>query len=162
MFVVHGHDDALLAEVEDYLDELGVQSVVLQRIGGPSQSLFQKFMQWGKETRFALVLLTADDLGASRRQYESEGVAERSLQFRARQNVVLELGFFYGHLGWENVFVLLKEPTRVFPNFERPSDLEGVVFDRIDGSGRWQSYLRDTLSQRGFAIARHPTPPNRS
>ncbi|NEP19823.1 MAG: TIR domain-containing protein [Leptolyngbya sp. SIO4C1] len=152
VFVVHGHDDTFLGEVEGYLKELGVEAVVLRRIGGAAQSLFQKFMQWGKETRFALVLLTADDLGASRVQYESDGVAERSLQFRARQNVILELGFFYGHLGWENVFVLYRSPPKVFPNFERPSDLDGVVFDHVDDSGRWKDYLRAKLDERGFAI----------
>lgn len=153
VFIVHGHDGAFLAQVEACLQELGVQGIVLRQIGGPAQSLFQKFMQWGKETRFAIVLLTADDMGASRAQYEAEGVGERCLRFRARQNVVMELGFFYGHLGWENVFVLFKAPNRVFPDFERPSDLDGVVFDHFDESGRWKEYLRTTLAKRGFAIA---------
>jgi predicted nucleotide-binding protein len=153
VFIVHGHDGSLLAETERYLVELGVEPVVLQRIGGPAQSLFQKFLQWGRGTHFALVLLGGDDLGASRLQYEAEGIGEKALQFRTRQNVLLELGFFYGYLGWENVFVLLKAPARVFPNFERPSDLEGVVFDRIDDSGDWRAVLRRRLAERGFAIA---------
>ena len=154
VFVVHGHDDSFLAQVEGYLTELGVDAVVLRRIGGAAQSLFQKFMQWGRETRFALVLLTSDDLGASRVQYESEGVAELSLQFRARQNVILELGFFYGHLGWENVFVLYRPPSKVFPNFERPSDLDGVLFDHADELGCWKESLRAKLEERGFVIGK--------
>lgn len=85
-----------------------------------------------------------------RTQYEAEGVGERALQFRARQNVVLELGFFYGYLGWERVFVLLKRPDKIYPNFERPSDLDGVVFDDVDESGKWKDYLAAKLKDAGF------------
>jgi predicted nucleotide-binding protein len=97
------------------------------------------------------VLLSADDYGASRRQYETVNVAERALQFRARQNVILELGFFYGRLGWENVFVLYQEPDHVFPNFERPSDLDGVIFDALSNVV-WQRNLSAKLSAAGFKL----------
>ena len=95
--------------------------------------------------RFAVVLLGADDYGASRRQYDLEGVGERALQFRARQNVILELGFFYGKLGWENVFVVYRAPDRDFPNFERPSDLDGVVFDATSDKA-WREKLAARLT----------------
>jgi predicted nucleotide-binding protein len=91
-------------------------------------------------------------LGVSRIQYEADGVGERALQFRARQNVVLELGFFYGLLGWENVFVLCRPPDKVFPNFERPSDIDGAVFDLMDGSGRWRDSLAQKLELSGFQL----------
>jgi predicted nucleotide-binding protein len=152
VFIAHGHDETFLNQVEAYIRELGIEPVVLRRIGGPSQSLFQKFLQWGKETRFAIVLLSADDLGAARYQFEASGVGDRALQFRARQNVILEMGFFYGHLGWENVFVLYKNPDKVFPNFERPSDLEGVVFDLVDESEGWKDFLRGKLVEANFKI----------
>ncbi|MEA2602802.1 MAG: hypothetical protein QOF89_3794 [Acidobacteriota bacterium] len=152
VFVVHGHDTSFLDEVEAYIKEMGIRPVVLTRVRGASQSLFQKFLQLGREARFAIVLLSADDLGASRRQFEADGVGERALQFRARQNVILELGFFYGFLGWESVFVLGKDPNRVYPNFERPSDLEGVVFDTVDVTGGWKALLRGRLAEAGFAV----------
>jgi predicted nucleotide-binding protein len=134
------------------LHELGIQTVVLSKIGGSAQSLFQKFLSFSTNARFAIVILSADDFGASRIQYESPSVGDRALQFRARQNVVLELGFFYGYLGWEHVFVLYRNPDRVFPNFERPSDLDGVVFDTIDENGEWRSSLADKLAKAGFRI----------
>jgi predicted nucleotide-binding protein len=152
VFIVHGHDEASRKKVEDYLISLSIKPVVLKNIGGPSQSLFQKFLKFSHDARFAIVLLTGDDLGASRLQYEKKSVGTKALQFRARQNVILELGFFYGYLGWENVFVLYVEPPKVFPNFERPSDLGGVVFDTIDKSGDWKTVLRGKLLQAGFVI----------
>ena len=73
---------------------------------------------------------------------DAEGVADKALQFRARQNIILELGFFYGYLGWENVFVVFCNPKKVLPNLERPSDLDGVVFDTIDATGQWRAVLQ--------------------
>jgi predicted nucleotide-binding protein len=150
VFVVHGHDDHAVRAVEFHLTKLGIKTVVLSRVAGAAQSLFQKFLEFSKEARFAIVILTADDLGSSRHQYNAQDVGEKALQFRARQNVILELGFFYGYLGWENVFVLSVPPDKVFPNFERPSDLDGVVFDVIDKTGGWRKTLRTKLSKAGF------------
>jgi len=94
VFLVHGRDLLLLNEVVSFLGAQGVRTVVLTMISGAEQSLFQKFLKCGGEARFAIVLFSADDLGAARLQYEHVGVGEKALQFRARQNVILELGFF--------------------------------------------------------------------
>jgi predicted nucleotide-binding protein len=152
VFLVHGHDDTTLAHVDSYLRGLGIKTVVLSKQSGPVQSLFQKFLKSSKEARFAVVILTADDFGASRLQYDADDVGEKSLQFRARQNVILELGFFYGYLGWENVFVVFSKPDKVFPNFERPSDLDGVVFDTIDDTDQWREVLQARLAEAGFKL----------
>jgi len=153
-FLVHGHDSAALSEMETYLTELGVKAFVLYRVGGSAQSLLQRFLKSAADARFAIVILSADDLGASRIQYDAEGVGDRALQFRARQNVILELGFFYGLLGWENVFVLYRPPAKVFPNFERPSDIDGAVFDSMDASGVWRESLAQKLVDAGFLLTK--------
>ncbi len=150
VFIAHGHDKIFLEEVESFVRSLTIEPVVLTKIGGHSQSLFQKFLNESLNSRFAIVLISADDFGVSKRQYDAVG--DRALQFRARQNVILELGFFYGLLGWENVFVLRKDPEVVFPNFESPSDLDGVVFDKVDESGGWKLFLRKRLVEAGFNI----------
>ena len=152
VFLVHGRDLLLLDEVVSYLEAQGVRTVVLSKISGAEQSLFQKFLKRGREARFAIVLFSADDLGAVRVQYEHAGVGEKALQFRARQNVILELGFFYGRLGWENVFALHKPANEVFPNFELPSDLSGVAFDQVDPEGNWKELLADRLLAAGFEL----------
>jgi predicted nucleotide-binding protein len=156
VFVVHGHNDQGLVELERFLASIEVEPVVLSRRDESAQSLFQKFMAVASKAKFAVVLLGSDDYGASRLQFDAEGVGERALQFRARQNVVLELGFFYGRLGWENVFVVYEDPDKVFPNFERPSDLDGVVFDSMSNPA-WQHSLRARLTKAGFAIANSTT-----
>jgi predicted nucleotide-binding protein len=151
VFVVHGHHTAVMTQVEEYLASVGVEPIVLARRDDSPQSLFQKFLTIGSKAHFAIVLFSADDYGASRLQYDSPGVADRALQFRARQNVLLELGFFYGKLGWENVFVVYQAADKVYPNFERPSDLDGVVIDSISDAG-WKTKLGAKLSAAGFQL----------
>jgi len=152
VFIVHGHDLNLLQEIESFIELLGIKSIVLSKISNEHQTLVQKFLAYGHESRFAIVLISADDLGVSCKQYYEPEIADRALQFRARQNVILELGFFYGYLGFENVFVLDKPSEKVFPNFERPSDLEGVLFDTVSDTSNWHVSLLERLRKADFAL----------
>jgi predicted nucleotide-binding protein len=151
VFVVHGHHTGALSQLEAYLTAVGVAPIILSRRDDSPQSLFQKFLMIGSKAHFAIVLLSADDYGASLLQYDIPGVGDRALQFRARQNVILELGFFYGKLGWENVFVIQQTADRAFPNFELPSDLGGVVLDSISDAG-WKGKLGAKLTAAGFQL----------
>jgi len=153
VFIVHGHDSQLLNEVDNFLNLLGVGTIILGNIHTQHQSLLQKFFALGQSAQFAVVLMSPDDRGASRYQYDKpHGVEDKALQFRARQNVILELGFFYGHLGFQNVFLLVKAPTVRWPNFEFPSDLAGVLYESVDPNGQWKNNLQNTLRIAGFAV----------
>ena len=67
VFLVHGHDHAFRDEVDEHLRSLGVEPVVLSKVGGASQSLFQKFPETlAREAAFAVVLVSADDVGRVR------------------------------------------------------------------------------------------------
>ena len=70
------------------------------------------------------MLLTPDDLGRA--------VKETELQPRARQNVVLELGYFIGRVGRANVVCLYDESV------ELPSDYRGVEYIKVDAEGAWR------------------------
>jgi predicted nucleotide-binding protein len=153
IFIVHGHDEEFLREVEAFLGQAGIKPIIMKDVGGASASLIQKFFEVGRAADFAIVLLSGDDMGASRIQYEMPKVGVHALKYRTRQNVTLELGFFYGLLGWENVFVLEKGPPQAYPDFERPSDLNGVLWDHYDKNGRWRKELYRRLAERGFKFA---------
>jgi predicted nucleotide-binding protein len=51
-------------------------------------------------------------------------VESRINTFRARQNVVLELGMVLTHLGRPRVAILMKSDV----NMERPSDIQGLLY----------------------------------
>lgn len=64
---------------------------------------------------------------------------------RARQNVVLELGYFIGKLGRDRVIVLNKGGV------EKPSDVAGVMY--IDyPTGNWKVELMRELLAQGLDV----------
>ena len=91
------------------------------------------------DVSFAVILLTPDDIGALKDEQEKS-------QPRARQNVILELGYFIGKLGRENVCVLYKEGVEV------PSDVHGVGYVLYDEGGAWRPNLANELEAAGFDI----------
>ena len=93
-------------------------------------------MEHYSEVSFAVILLTPDDVGAS-------AASREELCGRARQNVVLELGYFVGKLGRNNVCVLAKQPI------ELPSDILGIVYVTLDPDSAWQLRLARELKEAG-------------
>ena len=65
---------------------------------------------------------------------------------RARQNVVLELGYFIGLLGRNRVCALYKGGV------ELPSDYSGVGYLRLDDAGAWQLLLARRLKEAGLDV----------
>ena len=66
--------------------------------------------------------------------------------FRARQNVVLELGFFCGALGRSRVCALYKNDV------ELPSDFDGVVYISLDSANSWKFSLAKEMKAAGLKI----------
>lgn len=151
VFLVHGHDHAFRDEVREFLKTLGIDPIILAQVRGPARTLLDRFETLATKAKFAIVLMSSDDIGASRQQFEDQHYGgNATLKFRSRQNVVLELGFFFGRLGWENVFVVQKPADRRWPDFERPSDLGGAVFYETDGESDWREELSSTLRSVGL------------
>jgi len=90
--------------------------------------------------RFAVVLLTPDDVGYPRKR------KPKKLWYRARQNVIFELGFFIGRLTRERVCVLRKGEV------EQLSDYHGVVYVPMDPGGGWKGRLVSELEEAGLSI----------
>lgn len=84
------------------------------------------------------MLLTPDDEGRSQ--------GDSDLRLRARQNVLLELGFFVGRLGRSRVCALHKG------SIDLPTDILGVVYVPFDKGGGWRLMLARELKQAGFTV----------
>jgi predicted nucleotide-binding protein len=137
VFIVHGHDDAAKTEVARLVEQLGLRAVILHEQASQSRTVVEK-LERHSNVSFAVVLLTPDDVGAS-----SEDALH--LKPRARQNVVLEMGFFLGKLQRSRVCTLYKEDV------ELPSDWTGVVYVPLDKAGRWKFELAKELRAAGLA-----------
>jgi len=152
VFIVHGRDIPFRDEVENHLINIGVKPVVLSKMPNSRTSLFEKFKMFAGDTKFAVVLISGDDFGVFTDDYQDPTIGDKALTYRARQNVILELGYFYGLLGWDRVFVMYKKPSKRFPLFERPSDLDGILWEEYDASGQWKSYLWERLEEANFIL----------
>ena len=114
VFLVHGRDEGLLAQVARFLESrLKLEVTILDEQPSEGRTVIEKIEAFSG-ARFAVVLMTPDDEG------RLAGSGE-PVNPRARQNVVFELGFFMGLLTRKNVCVIDE------PNMPEFSDLAGVV-----------------------------------
>ena len=144
----------MLDAVTTELERMGIAPVVLKRVRTSDDHLFAKFKAIAGDAQHAIILISGDDVGASFRDFGHPAGGVARLEFRARQNVILELGYFYGKLGEEHVFVFRKPPPvsdKVVNRLEEPSDLAGKIFE--DFSGDWKAILSERLKEAGFSIA---------
>jgi predicted nucleotide-binding protein len=134
VFVVHGHDEAAKEATARFLEKLDLEPIILHEQASGGRTIIEKFEKYSSDVGFALVLLTPADLGASQKE-------SKKLRPRARQNVVLELGYFLGRLTRNRVCALHRG------GIELPSDIQGVIYVEMDDAGAWRAKLAQELVQ---------------
>jgi predicted nucleotide-binding protein len=117
VFVVYGHDTPARTQLDAMLRRWQLDPLILDQLPSGGQTIIEKLESVRREANFAVVLATPDDEGHAR-----DKLAEKA--FRARQNVVLELGMMLAHLGRPRVAILMKSDV----NMERPSDIQGLLY----------------------------------
>ncbi len=137
IFIVHGHDDRTKLDVARTIEKLGLKPIILSEQPNQGQTIIEKF-ELHSDVGFAVVLLTADDLGKVKTEEEEK--------YRARQNVILEMGYFIGKLGRNKVFPLYESGV------ELPSDLHGVLYNPLDEAGGWKFKLAKELNAAGYNV----------
>ena len=121
IFIVYGHDMAAREGLELVLHKMGFTPIVLENLSADGDTVIEKLERYLGEhgdVGFACVLLTPDD--------EGHEAGKSSLKkYRARQNVILELGMVLARLGRRRVLILIKESV------EQPSDIAGLIYRRF-------------------------------
>jgi predicted nucleotide-binding protein len=136
IFVVHGHDDGAREAVARFLYQIGFEPIILHEQANRGGTVIEKVEAHG-DVGFAIVLLTPDDQGCKNGS---------GLQPRARQNVILELGYFLGRLGRSRVCALKRGELEI------PSDFGGVIYEQFDNGGGWKQAIGRELQAVGFHI----------
>lgn len=141
IFIVHGHDTSRAKLVARIVEEATRRkAIILREEANLGQTLIEKFERHAAEASYAIVVLTPDDRGGV------EGESNQSP--RGRQNVIFEMGYFYGFLRRHLVSVLL------YPGVEKPSDIDGIAYINFDDSGAWKDQLFRELEGAGFDVRR--------
>ena len=90
-FIVHGHNNEVKLEVKDFIEDLEheIDCTILHKKANKGKTIVEKF-ESHSEVDFAVCLWTCDDTGKANVQHDYSA--------RARQNVVLETGYFLGQI----------------------------------------------------------------
>ena len=118
VFIVHGHNNLVRTELRDICSGLGLNPIVLVEQNDLGLTVIEKFEYYARSCSFAFVLMTPDDATAPGANVQA--------QLRARQNVVMELGWFMAYLGRDRVAILHQGELEI------PSDITGVITMRFD------------------------------
>jgi predicted nucleotide-binding protein len=137
VFIVHGQNDPARSAIVSFLSSIGLEGIVLHDQPNMGRHLLTKFIEEADLVTFAIVLMTDDDVGA---------LKGAKLAPRARQNVILELGYFLSHLGQQRVCALIT------PGLETPSDFDGIVYIRMDSGEKWKAQLKRELQAAGMPL----------
>ncbi len=136
VFIVHGHDEGARETVARFLTQLEFEPIILHEQANQGKTVIEKVETYG-DVPFAVVLLTPDDIGCKKGGTPNP---------RARQNVLLELGYFVGRLGRNHVCALMRD------EIEMPSDFTSIVYENFDSSGAWKLALGRELKAVGFEV----------
>ena len=123
VFIVHGHDGAIKYELKDYIQNtlrLGVP-VILQDERSGGRTIIERFEEHAADCNVVFVLFTPDD-------YVATASDPNEQRWRARQNVILELGYFLGKLTRQSGRIILLHKGSI----EIPSDIAGITYISID------------------------------
>ena len=134
IFIVHGHDGELKQAVARIIERQGIEAIILSEQANKGRTIIEKFEDYS-DVSGAICLFTSDDYGRAK--------ADKTDNARARQNVVLETGYFMGKLGRDHVVLLADK------GIEMPSDLSGVVYT---DTARWEIDLLKELKAIGYNV----------
>jgi|SRR5450631_3529484 predicted nucleotide-binding protein len=143
VFGVHGHDEGAKQQTPRFLEKLHLEPVILGELADQGRTIIEKFEQ-SSDVSFAVVLLTPDDMASPMGQ-------EKSPRPRARQNVILELGYFVGRLSRSRVAVLYKGSVEI------PSDYHGILYTLLDDGGPLDAACPRAQSRKSHAHRMGPT-----
>jgi predicted nucleotide-binding protein len=145
VFVVHGHDELLKTEIENFLRAHGLDPIVLHRQPDQGKTLIEKF-EHHSDVGYAFVLLTPDDIAYPADQDALQD-SKRKKERRARQNVILELGYFVGKLTRSRVCCLRKGDLII------PGDLGGLVYKDVSAGLDAKAYeILKELKTAGYKV----------
>lgn len=137
MFIVHGHDDIAKLEMAEFIQELGLEPIILHLQASSGRTIIEKIEHYSN-VGFGVVLYTPCDVGAK--------VGALVSSYRARQNVVFEHGYLIGKLGRPRVAAVVKG------QIETPNDISGVVYIQLDDLGAWKEELKIEMKAAGYRV----------
>jgi predicted nucleotide-binding protein len=140
LFLIHGRDLTTRDMVSNFLQTLGVRSIIAMEGPSKGRTIIENMQDAGGAS-YAVALMTPDDIGSLK------GSNRRAMKSRARQNVIYEIGYFTGCLGRDRVCILQAGEIEV------PSDLQGTIIISLDNTEQWKPKLARELRAGAFPLS---------
>ena len=140
VFIVHGRDEGMQQAVERVIEKLNLEPIILSEQVNNGKTIIEKFEKYS-DVGYAVVLLSPCDEGRLKNTKDE-------LEPRARQNVILELGYFIGKLKRERVSIIRKTEVK------EPSDITGLGYIDYDSNEGWKYKLADELKAAGYKVSK--------
>ena len=86
------------------------------------KTIVDEFAYYASRSDAAVVLFTPNDVAAAAVDPQGNRLKAKAMRMRARQNVILEYGWFWGAIGRDRTLMLVREDLEV------PSDLHGLRY----------------------------------
>lgn len=130
VLLVHGRDHLARDIVFNFLEKLGLNTIILHEQTRGETTLIEK-LEEHSNIGFAIVLYTPTGL---------------ELKPRAQQHIVFEHGYLTAKLGRRKVCALIKS------NVETPLQCKGVIYVPLDVPNTWHQALVKELTWAGYQI----------
>lgn len=145
VFVVHGHDEVAKTNLEVFLHEIGLESIVLHRQADEGLTVIEKFEKHA-DVGYAFIVLTPDEVAYLAKE-ESLPDDQRKKERRARPNVIFEFGYFVGKLGRSRVCCVYTGDVTL------PSDINGLIYKKFERSVEEVAYgIMKDLKAAGYDV----------
>ena len=147
IFIIHGHNHQAREDIELILRRNNINPIILAHEANQGDTVVEKFERHSDVTH-AIALFTRDDIGGSVKdvgKLDSLNNLEK-IAYRARQNVLIEAGYFMSKLGRERLTILAENAIEI------PSDYQGMISIKMDENDEWKRKLLLELQTCGFTI----------
>lgn len=143
IFVVYGHDEPARNQLDAMLRRWGLEPIILDQLPSKGLTIIEKLEDYTEDVGFGVVLATPDDIGYPKAHEDQKA-------FRARQNVVMELGMLLVKLGRPRVAILLGSQVAM----ERPSDIQGLIYIPFKDNLQKEAgpLLAKEMAEQGYVI----------
>jgi predicted nucleotide-binding protein len=139
IFVVYGKEDEISSDVIQTLQKLELEPIIINEESASKKCIIEKIADY-PHVSFAVVILSPEYLA-----YHKEDTDE-NMRYMASQDVILELGYFLGKLGNQNVVTIYNEEE----DFEVPRGFSGVIW--IEHKTGWYFQLIRELKECNFDV----------
>jgi len=139
VLIIHGRNHAVRDKINLYLQSLKLEALVMEAGAHRGRTMAEKFEEVAGECGYAVFILTADD--------HLKDLSTGKEIKRARQNVILEVGYMWSAIGRDRAAFLVDQDELM----DLPSDIAGIGWIAVTPDlGETKLKLREELEAAGL------------